>query len=386
MMNNNRINCHHHRCQYHLLALFVVFCLATVSRTVVHSFALLVINSSSSHQRTKRKQQTTAGRSSSTSSSVLFMGYDNQRRSSAPGTKRSNNLDRTKRQERVGHVVRTELATLLHRGVGITTPSSSSSTTTSGRDYDGDNSSNGGINEELRRRINIVHANVSPDLRQARVTISVLSTATATATAVTHEPSSSAAGVTSTLEQQRIRKANDAISRRRAYAWLVTNTKSIRHALSKRMSHMKGGAPELTFVQVDVGGAVDVMNLIDKVSNRNYKREMDDGMSFDDMLRMGYDGDYDDEDDEDGWVDDDDDEEDDDEEEDDEDYDDNDDDEDYNDNEGDNTISMSKGKEGVIVEEVNVEQMEMDEEMDDDEWVDFDDVDDDEEEEEGKMK
>jgi hypothetical protein len=313
------------------------------------------------------------------------MGYDNQRRSSAPGSsKRSNNLNRTKRQERVGHVVRTELATLLHRGVGITTttpPPSSSSSTTSSSGRDGtENISNGGINEELRRRINIVHANVSPDLRQARVTISVLSTATATA--VTHEPSSSTSGVTTTLEQQRIRKANDAISRRRAYAWLVTNTKSIRHALSKRMSHMKGGAPELTFVQVDVGGAVDVMNLIDKVSNRNYKREMmDDGMNFDDMLRMGYDGDYDDED---GWVDDDE------EEDDDEDYDDNEDDEDYDDNEGDNTISMSKGKEGVIVEEDNVEQMEMDEEMDDDEWVDFDDVDEDEEEEEeveeGKMK
>jgi ribosome-binding factor A len=260
--------------------------------------------------------------------------------------------------------------------VGITTPSSSSSTT-SGRDYDGtENSSNGGINEELRRRINIVHANVSPDLRQARVTISVLSTAATTA--VAHEPSSSsaAAGVTSTLEQQRIRKANDAIARRRAYAWLVSNTKSIRHALSKRMSHMKGGAPELTFVQVDVGGAVDVMNLIDKVSNRNYKREMD-GLSFDDMLRMGYDEDDYDEDD-DGWVDDDD------EEEDDEDYDDDDDNEDYDDNVGDNTITMSKGKEGVIVEEDMVEQMGVDEEMDDDDWVDFDDVDEDEEEEEEK--
>ena len=141
------------------------------------------------------------------------------------------------------------------------------------------------------------------------------------------------------------------------------------------MSHMKGGAPELTFVQVDVGGAVDVMNLIDKVSNGNYKREMEE--NFDDMLRshMSYDNDEDDDyeegedDDNDGWVDDDD------EEEDDEDYDD-DDDEEGDDNEDANAMSMNN-KGGKIVEDV-VETIEM-EEMDDD-WVDFDDV----EEEEGE--
>jgi hypothetical protein len=62
----------------------------------------------------------------------------------------------------------------------------------------------------------------------------------------------------------RERRANDAISRRRTCAWLVRNTKSLRHALSGRMSHMRGESPELTFVQVDVVGAVDVMRLIEK--------------------------------------------------------------------------------------------------------------------------
>ncbi|EED91481.1 hypothetical protein THAPSDRAFT_262775, partial [Thalassiosira pseudonana CCMP1335] len=94
------------------------------------------------------------------------------------------------------------------------------------------------IEDELRRRINIVHADVSPDLRQARVTVSVM------------------AGKD---------KMEDVIAKRRAYAWLVQNTKSIRHSLAQRMKHMKA-SPDVTFVQVDVGAAVDVMQLIEKVS------------------------------------------------------------------------------------------------------------------------
>ena len=61
-------------------------------------------------------------------------------------------------------------------------------------------------------------------------------------------------------------RANNAITRQRTCAWLVRNTKSLRHALSGRMSHMRGESPELTFVQVDVVGAVDVMRLIEKVT------------------------------------------------------------------------------------------------------------------------
>jgi len=36
---------------------------------------------------------------------------------------------------------------------------------------------------------------------------------------------------------------------------------------------MRGGSPDLTFVQVDVGAAVDVMQLIEKVKNEGYKRD-----------------------------------------------------------------------------------------------------------------
>jgi hypothetical protein len=65
---------------------------------------------------------------------------------------------------------------------------------------------------------------------------------------------------------ERERRANNAIARQRTCAWLVHSTKSLRHALSGRMSHMRGESPELTFVQVDVVGAVDVMRLIEKVT------------------------------------------------------------------------------------------------------------------------
>ena len=90
----------------------------------------------------------------------------------------------------------------------------------------------------------------------------------------------------------------DAIGKRRAYAWLVRNTKNIRHAMAQRMGHMKGGSPDLTFVQVDVGAAVDVMQLIEKVRNEGYKR--------DDVIEFEYENDegWDEEgEDDDGWFD-----------------------------------------------------------------------------------
>ena len=68
------------------------------------------------------------------------------------------------------------------------------------------------------------------------------------------------------------RRGDDTVAKRRAYAWLVRNTKAIRHACAQKMAHMKGGSPDLTFVQVDVGAAVDVMQLIEKVSE-GYKRQ-----------------------------------------------------------------------------------------------------------------
>ena len=63
--------------------------------------------------------------------------------------------DRSKRQERVGHLVRTEIANILQLGYPIKNQYA----------Y---------VDDELRRRINVVSADVSPDLRQARITVSII--------------------------------------------------------------------------------------------------------------------------------------------------------------------------------------------------------------------
>jgi len=71
---------------------------------------------------------------------------------------------------------------------------------------------------------------------------------------------------------------------------------------------MRGGSPDLTFVQVDVGAAVDVMQLIEKVKNEGYKRD-DISMDFeyDDDEWEEYEDDEEgeegDDDDDDDWLD-----------------------------------------------------------------------------------
>ena len=77
------------------------------------------------------------------------------------------------------------------------------------------------------------------------------------------------------------------------------------------MSHMKS-CPELTFVQVDVSAAVDVMYLIDKLSSSDgkYKRDNLDLFNEDDVARGIVGGlDFDAVDDDDDYYDDDDEEE-----------------------------------------------------------------------------
>mmetsp|Transcript_7676 Transcript_7676/g.10948 ORF Transcript_7676/g.10948 Transcript_7676/m.10948 type:complete len:229 (+) Transcript_7676:181-867(+) len=181
--------------------------------------------------------------------SALNMAYytkGNHGRSSPRGGK-----ERSLRQERVGHVVRSEIAGILHRGI-----------------IKGDADF---IDADLRERISVVNADVSPDLRQARITVSVIK---------------------SNEEDN-----NHAVDRRRAYSWLVRNTKPIRHTMAQRLKHMKT-VPNLSFVQADVSAAVDVMYLIDKVSSSGYKRE-----NIDSSLPQGVYGGIDFDEDDDDWDD-----------------------------------------------------------------------------------
>jgi ribosome-binding factor A len=164
--------------------------------------------------------------------------------------------ERSKRQDRVGHVVRTELARILHTGL-----------IKGDSDY---------LDDELRKRISVVSADVSPDMRQARITVSVRAS---------KDPENT-----------------PAVDKRRAYSWLVSNTKPLRHSLAQKMSHMKS-CPSLSFAQVDVAAAVDVMYLIDKVAEGYKRSKIGDYGENDDSMPKGYiaDMDFDEEFDEEEW-------------------------------------------------------------------------------------
>jgi ribosome-binding factor A len=183
------------------------------------------------------------------SSVAISSGRSNTALSASGGRSSPNyGKDRSKRQERVGHLVRTEVSSILHGGV-----------IKGQADY---------LEDELRKRISVVSADVSPDLKQARISISVMA---------------GKKGI----------ESNPAVDKRRAYSWLVSNTKYIRHTLAQRMSHMKS-CPNLSFAQVDVAAAVDVMYLIDKVAS-GFKRDLEDFDEDDDE-------DWDDDDDDDEFF------------------------------------------------------------------------------------
>ena len=201
---------------------------------------------------------------------------------------------KSKRQERVGQLVMTELSQIIHSGLIKGT----------NVEY---------LDDELRTRISVVSTDVSPDLRQARVSISVRplpskvgSNSNEEAEDRMENESTPDANILENVAASQ--RTSPAVDRRRAYAWLVRNTKPIRHSLAQKLSHMKN-CPDLTFVQVDVSAAVDVMYLIDKLSstNGNYKRESLDLFDSDEVTRGVVGGlDFDAMDDDEDWDEDDD--------------------------------------------------------------------------------
>lgn len=181
--------------------------------------------------------------------------------------------DRSKRQERVGQLVKTELSRILHTGI-----------IRGNAEY---------LDDDLRQRISVVSADVSPDLKQARISVSI------------RGPNKPRASNDDPAGFEEDSTYNPDVDKRRAYAWLVRNTKPLRHSLAQKMSHMKS-CPNLSFAQVDVAAATDVMYLIDKVAS-GYKRERVGGYNENDMPTgivsgIDFDEDFEDEewDDEDG--------------------------------------------------------------------------------------
>uniref|UniRef100_A0A7S4EI51 Uncharacterized protein n=1 Tax=Pseudo-nitzschia australis TaxID=44445 RepID=A0A7S4EI51_9STRA len=185
-----------------------------------------------------RSHHSQSSSSSSSSSSPRLSAIYSPGRSSSRG---GNKDERSKRQFRVGELVRTELAQILHTGV------------IKGRDV-------GYVEEDLRKRISIVGVDVSPDLRQARVSVSIRSA----------NPKKRKDDEVS--EEIMYYEDDPVVDKRRAFSWLVENAKPLRHTLAQKMSHMKTSSPDLTFHQVDVAAATDVMYLIEKVS-KGYTRE-----------------------------------------------------------------------------------------------------------------
>lgn len=166
--------------------------------------------------------------------------------------------EKSKRQYRVSQLVQTELGRIIHTGI-----------IKGDCDY---------LDDDLRKRISIVSVDVSPDLRQARVTTSIRNTA------------------------NNNNNSNAAVDKRQAYSWLVQNTNALRHTLAQKMSHMKT-SPALTFVQVDVAAAVDVMYLIEKVSKGYGRKNVGEFGGDDDSLPRGFidDMDFDEELDDEEW-------------------------------------------------------------------------------------
>merc|ERR1712194_50643 len=94
----------------------------------------------------------------------------------------------------------------------------------------------------------IVDVDVSPDLRNARVKVSILG------------------------------DRKDKIS---AVRWLQSSRGGIRYEMAKRMKEFKR-LPEIKFEHVDVGQAVDVMILIDKLAaERKEEDSAEDELDFD---------------------------------------------------------------------------------------------------------
>jgi len=174
-------------------------------------------------------------------------------RSFSRSRNRNGRDDRSKRQFRVGELVRTELALILHTGI-----------------IKGDATY---LDNELRQRISIVSADISPDLRQARISVSIRGAKAKNNKRNGNDNENDSIKEDEKIESElRTHYENDpVVDKRRAYSWLVDNSKPIRHTLAQKMSHMKS-SPTLTFVQVDVAAATDVMYLIDKVT-QGYERE-----------------------------------------------------------------------------------------------------------------
>ena len=125
----------------------------------------------------------------------------------------------SKRQLRVSNLIQIDLQEIIHEGYTIKTKDE--------------------IEDKLRKKISVVDVDVSPDLAQAKVFVSIY---------------------------------GETFEKREAYIWLVKNTKKIRHALVQKLKGMKR-VPEIRFKQTDLSKGVDMYVLLENLEEERIENE-----------------------------------------------------------------------------------------------------------------
>lgn len=154
--------------------------------------------------------------------------------------------EKSMRQLRVGRMLQSTLADVIRKGYPIKTA-----------DW---------LDDHIRSKISVVEVNVSPDLANAKVEVSIF---------------------------------GETVEKREAYIWLVNNAKAIRYALAQELKDFRK-TPMLTFRQVDLGAGSDIFSLLDKLEEQREGREEGDYESGDEDYESGeeWEEDSEDEDDE----------------------------------------------------------------------------------------
>ncbi len=139
----------------------------------------------------------------------------------------------SKRQARVAQVIRGEIATIMRRN-SIKTHRP--------------------LPETTLERVTIVDVQMSPDLRSAKVYVSVF---------------------------------GDAALKRQAYAWLVEHARAFKYELAQNLSEMKS-VPDVYFKETDMSATVDVISTIDRLARERREKsasespgELIGGLDFD---------------------------------------------------------------------------------------------------------
>jgi len=152
---------------------------------------------------------------------------------------RSNNrgggspLDRegpSKRQLRVGSLLQSEIADIIRKGYEV--------------------KSEDALEDGLRSRISVVDVECSPDIRFAKVAVSIY---------------------------------GETVEKREAFVWLVDNAKAIRHALSQRLKDMRH-VPDISFRQDDLSAGADMFHLLSQLEEDRKMRSSvrrNDGLEVD---------------------------------------------------------------------------------------------------------